>query len=101
VVITVARVLILGGVDSEPRDDAGRLAAAADEVEAGRWKLDVRPRAQRQLTRLPEKIAAAAAEFITGPLLDNRGRVGHPCHSAPELICVARAGLRQRSHMSI
>jgi len=50
-------VLILGGVDSEPRDDAGRLAAAADEAEADRWKLDVRPRAQRQLTRLPEKIA--------------------------------------------
>ena len=45
---------------------------------AGRWKLDVRPRAQRQLTRLPEKIAAAAAEFITGPLLDNPHRVGHP-----------------------
>jgi len=45
---------------------------------AGRWKLDVRPRAQRQLTRLPEKVAAAAVEFITGPLLDNPRRVGHP-----------------------
>jgi mRNA interferase RelE/StbE len=44
----------------------------------GRWRLDVRPRAARQLDRLPEKIAAAAAEFITGPLLDNRYRVGHP-----------------------
>jgi hypothetical protein len=43
-----------------------------------RWKLDVRPRAQRQLARLPEKIAAAAAEFITGPLLDSPRRVGHP-----------------------
>jgi mRNA-degrading endonuclease RelE of RelBE toxin-antitoxin system len=38
----------------------------------------VRPRAQRQLARLPEKIAAAAAEFITGPLLDNPRRVGRP-----------------------
>jgi mRNA-degrading endonuclease RelE of RelBE toxin-antitoxin system len=38
----------------------------------------VRPRAQRQLARLPEKIAVAAAEFITGPLLDNPRRVGHP-----------------------
>ena len=38
----------------------------------------MRLRAQRQLTRLPEKIAAAAAEFITGPLLDNPRRVGHP-----------------------
>lgn len=44
---------------------------------AGRWALDVRPRAQRQLARLPEKIAAAA-EFITGPLLDNPHRVGRP-----------------------
>ena len=42
-----------------------------------RWKLDVRPRAQRQLVRLPEKIATAAAEFIVGPLLDNPHRVGH------------------------
>ena len=45
---------------------------------SGRWKLDVRPRAQRQLARLPEKVATAAAEFIVGPLLDNPHRVGHP-----------------------
>ena len=45
---------------------------------ADRWKLDVRPRAQRQLSTLPEKIATAAAEFIVGPLLDNPHRVGHP-----------------------
>ena len=38
----------------------------------------MRPRAQRQLAGLPEKIAAAAAEFITGPLLDNPRRVGRP-----------------------
>jgi mRNA interferase RelE/StbE len=44
----------------------------------GRWRLDVRPRAQRQLSVLPEKIATAAAEFIVGPLLDNPHRVGHP-----------------------
>jgi PHD/YefM family antitoxin component YafN of YafNO toxin-antitoxin module len=31
----------------------------------GRWNLDVRPRAQRQLERLPEKIATAAADFVT------------------------------------
>jgi mRNA-degrading endonuclease RelE of RelBE toxin-antitoxin system len=43
-----------------------------------RWQLDVRPRAQPALARLPEKIATAAAEFITGPLLDNPYRVGHP-----------------------
>lgn len=50
-------------------------------TDAGRrWRLDVRPRAQRQLSRLPEKIAMAVAEFITGPLLENPHRVGHPLH---------------------
>jgi len=44
---------------------------------AGRWNLDVRPRAQRQLARLPEKIATAAAGFVTGSLLENPYRVGH------------------------
>ena len=44
---------------------------------AGRWNLDVRPRAQRQLARLPEKIATAVAGFVTGPLLENPHRVGH------------------------
>lgn len=47
-------------------------------MDAGRWRLDVRPRAQRQLSRLPEKIATAVAEFIAGPLLENPHRVGHP-----------------------
>jgi len=46
----------------------------------GRWHLDVRPRAQRQLSRLPEKIATATAEFIVGPLLDNPHRVSHALH---------------------
>ena len=44
---------------------------------AGRWNLDVRPRAQRQLARLPEKIATAVAGFVAGPLLENPHRVGH------------------------
>lgn len=47
-------------------------------MDAGRWRLDVRPRAQRQLSRLPEKIATTVAEFIAGPLLENPHRVGHP-----------------------
>jgi len=43
-----------------------------------RWRLTVRPQAQRQLARLPEKVSTAIAEFITGPLLDNPRRVGRP-----------------------
>jgi mRNA-degrading endonuclease RelE of RelBE toxin-antitoxin system len=37
----------------------------------------ITPTARRQLTEnLPEAVAAAAYEFITGPLLDNPHRVG-------------------------
>jgi len=60
---------------------------------AGRWKLDVRPRAQRQLARLPEKIAAAAAEFITGPLLDNPRRVAIRCVTNTPASILPAAGL--------
>jgi len=35
------------------------------------------PSAQRDLARLPEKIAAAAVEFIYGSLCANPRRVGH------------------------
>jgi hypothetical protein len=43
----------------------------------GCWNLDVRPHAQRQLARLPEKIVTAAAGFLAGPLSENLYRVGH------------------------
>lgn len=42
-----------------------------------RYELVVAPTARRQLTEtLPESVAFAAYEFITGPLLDNPHRVG-------------------------
>lgn len=42
-----------------------------------RYELIIAPTARRQLTdRLPESVAFAAYEFITGPLLDNPHRVG-------------------------
>lgn len=41
------------------------------------YGLLVTPKAQRLLSEaLPEKIATAAIDFITGPLLDNPQRVG-------------------------
>lgn len=44
-----------------------------------RYELATAPPARRALAdRLPAEIAAAAAEFITGPLLDNPRRVGKP-----------------------
>jgi mRNA-degrading endonuclease RelE of RelBE toxin-antitoxin system len=57
-----------------------------------RWNLDVRGRARRQLSQLPEKIATAVAEFITGPLLDNPLRVGHPLRDEYDGQYSARRG---------
>jgi mRNA interferase RelE/StbE len=45
---------------------------------SGRWSIDMRPRARRQVARLPEKTAAAVIEFVLGPLANNPHRVGHP-----------------------
>lgn len=38
------------------------------------------PTAQRDLQRLPEKVATAIAEFVYGALADNPHRVGRPLH---------------------
>ena len=43
-----------------------------------RWSLRVAPAAERTLGRLPDKVAVAVVEFITGPLLDVPERVGKP-----------------------
>jgi mRNA-degrading endonuclease RelE of RelBE toxin-antitoxin system len=47
-------------------------------IEDQPYRPDLRPRAQRKIDRLPEKIATAVLEFILGPLLDNPRRVGAP-----------------------
>jgi mRNA-degrading endonuclease RelE of RelBE toxin-antitoxin system len=45
--------------------------------EDARYVLAITPTARRQLTEyLQESVAAAAYEFIVGPLLDNPNRVG-------------------------
>jgi mRNA-degrading endonuclease RelE of RelBE toxin-antitoxin system len=41
------------------------------------WELRVAASAERQLDRLPERIAAAVVEFMVGPLCENPRRVGH------------------------
>jgi mRNA interferase RelE/StbE len=42
------------------------------------FQLLVAPSAARSLERLPESVAAAVAEFLTGPLLEEPKRVGKP-----------------------
>lgn len=56
------------------------------------YELGTAPPARRALShRLPPEVAAAAAEFITGPLLDNPRRVGRPL--GEELIGIYSARL--------
>lgn len=46
-----------------------------------RYELTVKPRARRALTEaLPFEVAAVAAEFIHGPLLEHPYRVGKALH---------------------
>ncbi len=57
------------------------------------YDLAITPTARRQLTEnLPEAVAAAAYEFITGPLLDNPHRVGTQLHPPLEDRHSARRG---------
>jgi mRNA-degrading endonuclease RelE of RelBE toxin-antitoxin system len=48
--------------------------------------------AKRALTRLPEKVATAAIEFIYGPLAENPRRVGRPLRFELEGTHSARRG---------
>jgi mRNA interferase RelE/StbE len=41
------------------------------------WALRVAASEERQLARLPERVAAAVVEFMVGPLCDDPRRVGH------------------------
>lgn len=43
-----------------------------------RYEIEWTGPARRALSRIPEKVAAAAIEFIYGPLADNPARVGRP-----------------------
>lgn len=58
-----------------------------------RYQLRIARPAARDLTeRLPEKVAIAAYEFITGPLLDNPHRVGKPLDPPMAPAWTARRG---------
>jgi len=57
------------------------------------YELGTAPPARRALAdRLPPEVAAAAAEFITGPLLANPQRVGKPLGEELAGIYSARLG---------
>lgn len=50
------------------------------------------PTAKRAVSRLPDKVAAAAVEFIYGPLAENHRRVGKPLRHELEGLHSARRG---------
>lgn len=56
------------------------------------WTLRVVASAERQLARLPERIAAAVVEFLLGPLIDNPRKVGHPLQRELAGLWSARRG---------
>lgn len=56
------------------------------------WTLRVAASAERQLARLPERIAAAVVEFLLGPLVENPRRVGHPLQRELVGLWSARRG---------
>ncbi len=58
-----------------------------------RYRLRIaRPAARALAELLPEKVAAAAQEFITGPLLDDPHRVGKPLGPPMAPAWTARRG---------
>ncbi len=56
------------------------------------WELQVAASAERQLARLPERVAAAVVEFVVGPLCENPRRVGHPLQRELAGLWSARRG---------
>ena len=58
----------------------------------GSFELRVAASAERQLGRLPERIAAAVVEFMLGPLCDDPRRVGHPLQRELAGLWSARRG---------
>jgi len=58
-----------------------------------RYRLRIaRPAVKALAELLPEKVATAAYEFITGPLLDNPHRVGKPLNPPMAPAWTARRG---------
>ncbi len=57
-----------------------------------KWELLVALSAERSLSRLPEKVAAAVVEFMLGPLLESPKRVGHRLRGELKGLWAARRG---------
>lgn len=56
------------------------------------WNLRIAASAERQLARLPERIAAAVVEFLLGPSCENPRQVGHQLQRELAGLWSARRG---------
>ncbi|MBA3798824.1 MAG: type II toxin-antitoxin system RelE/ParE family toxin [Geodermatophilaceae bacterium] len=56
------------------------------------YEVRISARAERDLLRLPEKVAAACVEFVFGPLADNPHRLGGPLRGQLAGLRSARRG---------
>jgi mRNA interferase RelE/StbE len=56
------------------------------------YRLLVAPSAERALSRLPARAAAAIVVFMVGPLLESPGRLGHPLQRELTGLMAARRG---------
>lgn len=59
---------------------------------SGTYQVQITARADRDLQRLPEKIAAACVEFIFGPAAEKPRRVGKPLRDELAGLHSARRG---------
>jgi mRNA-degrading endonuclease RelE of RelBE toxin-antitoxin system len=57
-----------------------------------RFDLRVSASAERQIARLPERVATAVVEFLLGPLRENPHRVGHELRRDLVGLWAARRG---------
>jgi mRNA-degrading endonuclease RelE of RelBE toxin-antitoxin system len=61
-------------------------------VTQGNYRLVVGATAERSLARLPESVAAAIVEFMTGALIEAPRRLGNPLQRGLEGLWAARRG---------
>jgi mRNA-degrading endonuclease RelE of RelBE toxin-antitoxin system len=64
-------------------------------VNNGAYRLVMAASAERGLRRLPEKVAAAVVEFMTGALVETPRTLGHPLQRELRGLWAARRGAYQ------
>lgn len=64
----------------------------SQEADGGSWKVALSARAQRDLARLPPRIATAVVEFVTGAMTEQPTRLSRPLSGGLSGVRSARRG---------